>query len=109
MTKLNAIKEKTDIDKLESVLCEAEKTAQKFLESEDGGTCNFDTPVVEIIGCTIKEINSMDYNVEKFKNNWYFVNIGLSGQGNRRTRMAESISKSLIESGFNSYVFYQMD
>ncbi len=40
---------------------------------------------------------------------WYFVNIELHGQGNRRTAMAEAAAKSLKASGLQAGVYYQMD
>ena len=100
---------KTDIDKLEYAICKAKQAAYRLTDVEDAGTCNFDTPMIEIIGCTKTEICSMDYEVEKYKGNWYFLNIALKGQAERRTRMAETMVKSLQKDNFNSRMFYQID
>lgn len=40
---------------------------------------------------------------------YYMVDIPLSGQGNRRTRMAEAACNSLRAAGYNATMFYQCD
>lgn len=99
-------------DKLERALMNADKAARQFAESEDNGTCNFDTPVIRI-KATEKQMASLDYKVVKvgekgWKDCW-FVFIPLMGQGNRRTRMAEAAARSLIADGFEAGVYFQMD
>lgn len=81
----------------------------------DGGTCNFDAPVVNFKGYSKAEIPSqineirvskMDYG---FWKGWYRVSVDLNGQGANRTRMAEAASRKLTEAGLEASVYYQMD
>lgn len=99
-------------NKLEKALMNADKAARQFAESEDFGTCNFDTPVIRI-KATEKQMSSLDYKVikvgEKGWKDCWFIFIPLMGQANRRTRMAEAAARSLIADGFEAGVYYQMD
>ncbi len=105
---------KKEIDKLEMAIMKAEMEAQKYADTEDGGTCNFDTPMVKV-KATEKQLAQMEWRVFKEGERqpdggtWFQILIRLSGQGNRRTRMAEAAAKSLQESGYNSSVYYAMD
>lgn len=101
-----------ELDALEYALAKANQAAKLFANSEDGGTCNFDTPIINI-KATQKQVASLDFELSKctwgLYKGWWFVDLPLYGQGNRRTRMAEAIAKSLNESGFNARVYYQVD
>lgn len=101
-----------ELDALEYALAKANWAAKVFVNSEDGGTCNFDTPMINI-KATKKQISQLDYKLNKCTwglwKGWYFVEIPLSGQGNRRTRMAEAIARSLKNSGYETGVYYQVD
>lgn len=101
-----------ELDALEYALAKANQVAKMFTNSEDGGTCNFDTPIINI-KATQKQVASLDFKLSKctwgLYKGWWFVDLPLYGQGNRRTRMAEAIAKSLNESGFNASVYYQVD
>lgn len=105
---------KKEIDKLEMAILKAEKEAQKYADTEDGGSCNFDTPMIKV-KATEKQLAQMDWQVFKVgkrqsdRETWYQVLINLSGQGNRRTRMAEAAAKSLQEQGYESSVYYEID
>ena len=92
---------------------------KEFGESEDGGTCNFDSPAVSFHGVhtgTVEAAASLAGEhcsrwQEKRKDPMYdwFVFSGPTGQGNRRTRMAERISELLKQRGYDTTVYYQMD
>lgn len=103
-----------EIDALEMAIAKAEKEAQKYANTEDGGTCNFDTPMVKV-KATERQLAQMDWRCSKVGKRqpdggtWFEVWINLDGQGNRRTRMAEAAAKSLQQSGYNASVFYSMD
>lgn len=103
-----------EIDALEMAISKAEKEAQKYANTEDGGTSNFDTPMVKV-NATERQLACMDWQVikegkrEPDGGTWFQVLINLDGQGNRRTRMAQAAAKSLKESGYTSGVYYQMD
>lgn len=96
----------------EKALSKAEKLALQYVDTEDGGTCNFDTPIVRL-KATKRQIAELDWELVKIETypykGWYFVGIPLSGQGNRRTRMAEAAAQSLCASGYEAKVYYQMD
>ena len=101
---------KEEVRLLSIALKKAQEESMKFADSEDGGSCNFDTPVL-FLKATRKQLQGLpltkiDYG--SWKGGW-FVEIPIYGMGNRRTRMAEAIAKSLNESGFNAGVYYQLD
>ena len=89
--------------------------------TEDGGTCNFDQPILGKLpeGITWRTLKGLkdSYDrpmVEKieygfWKGCYSIPFIPLWGQGNQRTRMAEAAANSLNESGLNATVYYQMD
>lgn len=102
-----------EIDALEMAILKAENEAQKYANTEDGGTSNFDTPMIKV-KATEKQLAQMEWRCYKVgkrtpDGTWFEVWINLSGQGNRRTRMAEAAAKSLQQSGYNASVSYQMD
>lgn len=103
---------KKQLSDLEQALSKAEKSALQYIDTEDGGTCNFDTPIVRL-KTTKKQMAELDWQFVKIEchpyKGWYFVGIPLSGQGNRRTRMAEAAAQSLCASGYEAKVYYQMD
>jgi len=103
---------KEEVRLLSIALNKAQEESMKFANTEDGGTCNFDTPMINI-KATKKQISQLEYRLEKCTwglwKGWYFVEIPLSGQGNRRTRMAEAIARSLKNSGYETGVYYQVD
>lgn len=104
----------TEIDALEMAISIAEKEAQKYADSEDGGTCNFDTPMFKV-KATKRQLAQMDWQVMQIGKRqpdggaWFTVFINLDGQGNRRTRMAEAAAESLKKSGYDASVMYEMD
>lgn len=101
--------------KLVTDILDAQKEAEKFLTSDDGGTCNFDSATLldmrltELDVSNVKEATGVD--LSRFR--WYgkvayWVGIG-AGQGNRRSRMAEAAYKLLKERGWHCTMYYQMD
>lgn len=101
---------KEEVRLLSIALNKAREESMQFAESEDGGSCNFDTPVLSLKATKRQlqglPLSKIDYGL--WKGNW-FVDLPLYGQGNRRTMMAQTIAKSLRESGFNASVYYQLD
>lgn len=87
--------------------------------SEDGGTCNFDSPAVRFTGAHAGTVDAASSIVgahcyrwqEKRKNPFYdyFVFSNPTGQGNRRSRIAERTAELLKERGYDTAVYYQMD
>ena len=85
-------------------------------ETEDGGTCNFDSVILkikipaELAPQTWVQLDKM--LVRDYGRMWrgcYMVDIPLSGQANRRTRMAEAACKELNNAGYNAFLYYQCD
>ena len=95
-------------------LIRAKLEAKKFADVDDGGTSNFDTPVLKLGSeWTDERINKAfaltglrPYRVNK---NTIEILDAVNGQGFRRTAMAEAFRDSLVASGYVSYVYYQMD
>lgn len=92
----------------------AKAEAMNYKTVEDGGTCNFDTPMIVLssewkdsdVNKVFKATGLRPYKVEK---NVYHVLGAVEGQGFRRTAMAEAFRDCLRKLGYSSYVYYQMD
>lgn len=109
-----------NITELKAAIEAAQSKAMEFKDADDGGTCNFDTPVIKLPE-GIKPKKDLEGYLDQYGRpmlekacgrmwkGWYFVNIDLYGQGNRRTAMAEAAAKSLEASGLQAGVYYQMD
>ena len=93
-----------------------EETA--YLETtEDGGTCNFDSPVLELPRWNADKVEQAANEAGSSAFKWtagstvlgWVFNPNSGGQGNRRTRRAEAISKALAAKGYSAGMYYQMD
>ena len=96
----------------------AKSAALVYADTEDGGTCNFDSPTINY-----REMHMSKAKAEKairaaglrcFDWKCYgptqLVVSGIGyGQGNRRSRMAEAAHKSLKSAGIPTGMYYQMD
>lgn len=106
-------------EKLKEALLEAINAAQKAKTEDDGGTCNFDSPVLlyQKMGYqkakAISVIESVGLSAFAPSSTYWKGCLVLSGmtigQGNCRSNMAEAFSKSLKESGIESGMWYEMD
>jgi hypothetical protein len=104
-----------------TALKNAVTAAQKEVGADDGGTCNFDAAYLRVPGMRevqAKEIEKMAgvtlcLGTYSYHGRILQVIGGTSGQGNRRTRMAEAMKKSLDESltdfGVATGMWYQVD
>ena len=103
---------------LTNALIKAKEEAQKYINTEDGGTCNFDSPAIDYREMHMSKAKA----VEAIKNaglrcfewkSWggmMLVICGIgAGQGNRNTRMAEAAYESLKSSGISATMYYQVD
>ena len=71
----------------------------------DGGTCNFDSPAIQIKGIresTLKaHAQAAGIDVDSFHwfsgKKWFFVHVPVKGQASRRSVMAEAATKALKE------------
>lgn len=81
--------------------------------NEDGGTCNFDTPVLVLKNANFKKLEEAFKNaglrVYKWDCGRYHITGFACGQANLRTRMVEAFERALHDSGYTTSVYYQMD
>lgn len=101
-------------ERLTRALRRATVACMAHIDDEDGGTCNFDSPVLDYAASGITKEDAKQavkaaglscYDWEKM----LVITGCFSGQGNRRTKMAEAFSKSLEKSGLTAAMYYQMD
>lgn len=103
--------------KLSDALKRANIEALKFSNIDDGGSCNFDSPVIKLLRWKDSEIKhasllaSVDvgHQLSGWWKGYRFVSSVMYGQGYRRTRMAEAAKKSLEADGYDVSMYYQMD
>ena len=107
---------KNTIEQFERDLMTAQRNAfeAEKLNSEDGGTCNFDTVVLKTKGISSKLLNGLDIEIDRitgecFWKGFSFVWFETHGQANLRTRMAEAAYKTLKELGYEANMYYQAD
>lgn len=99
------------------------KAIEAGLSVDDGGTCNFDSPVLFMPKGTRETtmdkiglragVSFMKWESYPFKGSdhsaWLIFGDFMNGQGNRRSRIAEAFAASLKADGFESDTYYQMD
>ena len=101
-------------DRLIRALRRATVASMEHAEDDDDGTCNFDSPVLDYKSYGItrdaaeQAVKSLGFHCYDWEDCLVITGF-LSGQGNRRTQMAEAFSKSLDNDGVPSGVYYQMD
>lgn len=110
------IKTKVELEELNNALSSAVTAAKQLANTEDGGSCNFDSVTLRIsIPATLAEqacVKLEKMLVRDWGRLWrghYMVDIPLSGQADRRSCMAEAACKSLRESGYDAHMFYMVD
>lgn len=83
------------------------------LNKEDGGTCNFDQPIIKLNWHITLKQKAENYLAQKissgFWRGYYFMRFNLKGQAACRTRMAEAAYKSLKADGYDVAMYYQAD
>ena len=107
---------KKTVEQFERDLFVAQRAAYEVekINNEDGGSCNFDTVVINTEGVSKKLLSSLDIHIEKISSkgiwrNSSFIHFDLNGQGNLRTRMAKAAYNKLKELGYNVTMYYQLD
>ena len=107
-----------DYKKLGFALMEAKEEIKKYINYEDGGSCNLDSPLVKLERVNpdkLRKLNEdFEVNVHSVRgSSWwkgfFYLGIPLSGQGFRRTKMAEVIRDVLERNGFQAAVYYCME
>lgn len=110
------IKTKKELNELNQALLSAVNAAAMLDNTEDGGTCNLDMVTLKIkipkkltqyISVKLEKMYARDWG--RLWRGHYVVGIPLSGQGNRRTRMAEAACNSLRAAGYDAQMYYQCD
>lgn len=106
------------VNDLAKVLIEAKKFAQNYVNSEDGGSCNFDAPKIYLPGwsrksvetaCKKADLSCFDHRFFRGSEKGWVICGGTSGQGNRRSRMAEAMKDVIRACGYNCMMYYQCD
>lgn len=103
--------------KIGEILKAANLEAQKFINEPDGGTCNFDAPVIYLKGKRSNFIDQIEAAAGlelsklsgKYWGGFYTVLINSSGQAARRTKMAETAANYMKKAGLETAVYYAMD
>lgn len=108
-----------DIHGILSVITEAQQKAFAVNNiNDDGGTCNFDQPVIDLSGWKRSEVTALISQAngmmgEKISGkHWkgcYFMDFTLDGQAKNRTRMAEAAYNYMKEAGLPVRMYYQAD
>ena len=98
-----------DYLKLNDALRKAELCALNAQQSNDGGSCNLDTPMIVLPRANRKKLAELCVKLHDWGHSMFAVGVPLYGQGYCRTAMAEAAVESLRESGFRAYVHYCMD
>jgi len=103
---------KRDLSKLTEDLKAAREAGHKAAAAtDDGGTCNFDSPMLYGIRLTKKAeeaIQAAGCHVFKGRGG-LVISLGVGGQANKRTRAAEAAEALLKERGYETSIWYQMD
>ena len=112
----DTIKTKKELNELNNALINAVNSAAMLDDTEDGGTCNLDMVTLKIkipkkliqyISVKLEKMLARDWG--RLWKGYYLVDIPLSGQGSRRTRMAEAACQALKDAGYDAQVYYQCD
>ncbi len=103
--------------KLRDDLLAAYAETEHIEQTEDGGTCNFDAPTLDLPRWNADKIKqaAKDAGGSAWKWTWGNCVMGWvfsprsSGQANRRSRRAEAISAALKAKGYNAGMYCAMD
>ena len=105
-------------ERLTRALMRCHLAALAYAQEDDGGTCNFDAPMLDYraSGIPLREAKQAiaDAGLSCYEYRMYgekaLVICGCQhGQGNRRTVMAEAFSRALKAQGYVCGMYYQMD
>lgn len=106
----------TKYEKLTADLIAARDFAAMLADENDGGTCNLDSAAIALPRWNVKKtqeaFEKAGLRASKWKcfGNYYYLICGCySGQGNRRTTMAEAVYEYLKKLGYQVSMYYQMD
>lgn len=109
---IEAITTLKELAALEAAVKVASEAALESRDTEDGGTCNFDTCYVRIkIPKRLRDKSQLHFmqGWGLYRDSWSINELPTHGQGNMRTRMAEAAAESLRAAGYNATVRYEID
>lgn len=104
--------------KLAADLKAAYEYGKAHMGTDDGGTCNFDSPTLHLprwnkekVKAAVKAagLNSFEWKPFKGHGSFLVVSVPCAGQGYTRTNAAEAMSKRLGELGYDAGMYYQAD
>lgn len=103
--------------KLRDDLIAAYAETEHLEQTEDGGTCNFDAPVLHLERWNAAKIMQAAEEAGGHARRWtwgktmmgWIFSTRSSGQGSRRTRRAEAISEAMKAKGYDASMYYQAD
>ncbi len=99
--------------KLRKDIIDALLTTHDLEYTEDGGTCNFDSPVLILSRWNADKLQraaeEAGARMWRWHNSSWVLSFGSTGQANRRTRRAEAIERELRNRGYETGMYYQMD
>ena len=113
---IEQIRTAAELHALNMALLDAVNSAAMVENTEDGGTCNLDCVTLKIsmpkkiaAAAWVRLDKMLVSDWGRLWRGYYLVDIPLSGQGNRRTRMAEAARDALKAKGYDAAVYYQCD
>lgn len=109
---IEAITTLKELAALEAAVKAASEAALQHSNTEDGGTCNFDTCYIRIsIPKHLRDKSQLHFRQGwgLYRDSWSIDELPTHGQGNMRTRMAEAAAKSLCAAGYKATVRYEID
>lgn len=100
-----------------AVATAAENAKSLYGKIEDGGTCNLDMPILYSWkgfrnSPLVEAVEAKGYRLtvsKRYGGSIIFIGGTTSGQGDRRTKMAEYVAKTLKDAGYDAGVYYQID
>ena len=105
-------KKENEILALRLALILAKQAAEKLKDTDDGGTCNLDQPVLILPQWRNVDINEAFQNTglwSHIEGNYVYICGAVNGCGFRRTAMAKAFRDNLQQSGYQAYVRYVID
>lgn len=86
-------------------------------QTEDGGTCNLDAPVLSLPRWNESLVKRAAAEAGGFAYKWrmgrmtmgWIISPRSSGQANRRSRKAEAMREELEKRGYDAFMYYAMD